>query len=162
MRLRGRRLLTPALHVHDAQSPSAAAGERACSGLMLGPKRPDAVICYNDLIALGFIKEARELGLSLPRDVSIAGFDNVPYGEYASPALTSVDFQSEKLGELAMMKLTDELHGKGEESAGYSMLDPHLVVRESTDKRELGEAADDAACGDGRVRKSVTRMPAAE
>ncbi|MBB5470565.1 DNA-binding LacI/PurR family transcriptional regulator [Paraburkholderia sp. CI2] len=158
-----RRLLTPALRASRRPAPASSTdGERACSGLMLGPKRPDAVICYNDLIALGFIKEARELGFSLPRDVSIAGFDNVPYGEYASPALTSVDFQSEKMGELAMMNLIDELHGKGEESAGYSMLDPHLVVRESTVRRELGEAADDAAGSDGRLPKSVTRMPAAE
>lgn len=149
------------LDVHDAQSPSAAAGERACSGLMLGPKRPDAVICYNDLIALGFIKEARELGFSLPRDVSVAGFDNVPYGEYTSPALTSVDFQSEKMGELAMTKLIDELHGKSQEGASYSMLDPHLVVRESTVRRTSGET-DDAAGGDGRQRKTVPRMPAAE
>ncbi|WP_233804836.1 LacI family DNA-binding transcriptional regulator [Paraburkholderia sp. HP33-1] len=147
------------LHIHDAQSPSAAAGERACSGLMLGPKRPDAVICYNDLIALGFIKEARELGFSLPRDVSVAGFDNVPYGEYASPALTSVDFQSEKMGELAMTKLIDKLHGKGEESASYSMLDPHLVVRESTLRRGAG---DEAASGDARARKNVSRMPTPE
>ncbi|MGF6505424.1 hypothetical protein [Paraburkholderia sp. 32] len=86
----------------------------------------------------------------------------MPYGEYASPALTSVDFQSEKMGELTMMKLIDELHGKGEESAGYSMLDLHLVVRESMVRRELGEAADDAAGSDGRVPKSVTRMPAAQ
>jgi LacI family transcriptional regulator len=141
------------LDIHEAQSPSAAAGERACSGLMLGPKRPDAVICYNDLIALGFIKEARDLGFSLPHDVSVAGFDNVPYGEYASPALTSVDFQSEKMGELAMTKLIDELHGKSEEGATYSMLDPHLVVRESTVRRAVG---DDAAGGDARTRKKAS------
>jgi LacI family transcriptional regulator len=149
------------LDVHDAQSPSAAAGERACSGLMLGPKRPDAVICYNDMIALGFIKEARELGFQLPQDVSVAGFDNVPYGEYTSPSLTSVDFQSERMGELAMTKLIDELQGKAAESAGYSMLDPRLVVRESTIRRKAAPAGSSA---DGNVKeieapKSVSRTP---
>lgn len=121
------------LDIHDVHAPSAAAGERSCSALMLGPHRPDAVICYNDLIALGFMKEARELGFQLPQDVSVAGFDNVPYGEYSSPALTTVDLQSEKMGELAMTKLIDELGDKGE--GGYSMLEPRLVVRESTVRR---------------------------
>ncbi|MFT4068023.1 LacI family DNA-binding transcriptional regulator [Paraburkholderia sp.] len=151
------------LDVHDARSPSAAAGEHACSALMLGPKRPDAVICYNDLIALGFIKEARELGFQLPRDVSVAGFDNVPYGEYASPSLTSVDFQSERMGELAMTKLIDELHGNAGESAGYSMLDPHLVVRESTIRRgaavQVGSAAGGSA-GESKVPRNASRMSA--
>ncbi|WP_322013421.1 LacI family DNA-binding transcriptional regulator [Paraburkholderia sp. J12] len=133
------------LEIRDAQGPSAAAGEHACSSLMLGPNRPDAVICYNDLMALGFIKEARELGFQLPQDVSVAGFDNVPYGEYASPALTSVDFQSEQMGELAMTRLIDELRGKPLVDDLYAQLEPRLVVRESTIKREAGNDAKPAA-----------------
>jgi DNA-binding LacI/PurR family transcriptional regulator len=121
------------LRVHDAESPSAAGGERACSAVMLGPSRVDAVICYNDLIALGFMKQARELGFELPRDVSVAGFDNILYGDYMWPGLTTVDLQSEKMGELAMTKLIDELVGKG--GSGYSMLEPRLVVRDSTARR---------------------------
>lgn len=118
------------LDVHDAHAPTAEAGERACSRVMLGPQRPQAVICYNDLIALGFMKEAASLGFKLPQDVSVAGIDNVPYGEYAAPALTTVDIQSEKMGELAMQKLIDALAGHAE--AGYSMFEPRLIVRAST------------------------------
>lgn len=121
------------LDIYDALAPSAQAGERTCSAIMLGPKRPQAVICYNDLIALGFMKEARTLGFKLPQDVSIAGFDNVPYGEYASPALTTMDLQSERMGELAMLKLLDALDGK--EDREYSLLEPRLIVRESTQRR---------------------------
>lgn len=150
------------LEIHEAQGPSALAGERACSALMLRPKHPDAVICYNDLIALGFIKEARELGFQLPQDLSVAGFDNVPYGEYASPALTSVDFQSEKMGELAMTRLIDELQGKTEEGAWYSMLDPQLVVRESTIKRDVAGNTATAISKNARTRKASTRTPAAD
>ncbi|AXF04265.1 LacI family transcriptional regulator [Paraburkholderia hospita] len=122
------------LDVHDAHAPTAQAGEQACSRVMLGPQRPQAVICYNDLIALGFMKEAASLGFKLPRDVSVTGIDNVPYGEYAAPALTTVDIQSEKMGELAMQKLIDGLAGHAE--AEHSMFEPRLIVREST-----------AACG---------------
>lgn len=121
------------LEVYDAHAPTAQAGERACSSVMLGPSRPDAVICYNDLIALGFMKEAAALGFRLPQDVSVTGIDNVPYGEYASPALTTVDIQSEKMGELAMQKLLEALAGKRE--SGYATFEPRLIVRESTIRR---------------------------
>ena len=122
--------------VHDARAPSPQAGELACSGIMLGPDRPDAVICYNDLIALGFIKEARALGLTLPEDVSVAGFDNIPYGEYVWPSLTTVDLRSERMGEVAMLKLIDALAGKTD--ADYAMLEPRLIVRDSTPNRRDG------------------------
>ncbi|WP_084687760.1 LacI family DNA-binding transcriptional regulator [Paraburkholderia oxyphila] len=121
------------LDVHDAEAPSAIAGERACSAILLGSSQPDAVICYNDLIALGFMKEARELGFRLPQDLSVVGFDNVSYAEYASPALTTVDLQSEKMGELAMTKLIAALNGSHDDA--YAMLEPRLVVRESTMRR---------------------------
>ncbi|ATB43187.1 ribose operon repressor [Cystobacter fuscus] len=121
------------LEVHDANAPTAQAGERACSRVMLGPNRPEAVICYNDLIALGFMKEAASLGFRLPQDVSVTGIDNVPYGEYSAPSLTTVDIQSEKMGELAMLKLLDALGG-GPDS-GYATFEPRLIVRESTARR---------------------------
>lgn len=127
---------------HDAQAPTPQAGERACSSIMLAAERPDAVICYNDVIALGFIKEARALGFSLPQDVSVCGFDNVVYGEYSSPALTTVDLQSEKMGELAMLKLIDALTGKSD--IEYSLLEPRLVVRESTMRRPDASHSDNA------------------
>ena len=121
--------------IHDAYAPSALAGEQACSAIMLAPKRPQAVICYNDLIALGFMKEARALGFNLPDDVSVVGFDNVPYGEYSSPALTTMDLQSERMGEVAMQKLLDLLAGQDGDGE-YALLEPRLVVRESTRRRE--------------------------
>jgi DNA-binding LacI/PurR family transcriptional regulator len=125
------------LAVHGADAPSTTAGERACSSVMLGTARVDAVVCYNDLIALGFMKQARELGFALPHDVSVVGFDNILYGEYASPALTTVDLQSEKLGELAMTRLLDMLAGNA--GSGHSTVEPRLVVRTSSIRRQADE-----------------------
>jgi DNA-binding LacI/PurR family transcriptional regulator len=124
------------LDVRDVSALSPAAGESVCSAIMLGPNPPDGVICYNDLIALGFMKEARELGFRLPHDVSVAGLENVPYGEYVSPALTTIDFQSEKMGELAMTKLIEQLNGACEPDGKCLMLEPRLIVRESITRRE--------------------------
>ena len=116
--------------VFEADAPTAAAGERACSSILFGPQRPGALICYNDLIALGFLKEARNLGFALPDDVAVCGFDNISHGEYAWPGLTTVDIQSERLGETAMLRLLDALAGKPAGESG--LIEPRLIVREST------------------------------
>ncbi|VVE21714.1 LacI family DNA-binding transcriptional regulator [Pandoraea anhela] len=121
------------LSVFDVEQPSAHGGERACSRIMLVAERPDAVICYNDLIAIGFMKEAQALGFQLPKDISVVGMDNIPFGEYVHPALTTVDMQSERMGEVAMFKMLDCLAGHTDK--GFAMLQPELVLRASTMRR---------------------------
>lgn len=68
------------LLTYDCNAPTAMEGERLTSTIMLGAQHPDAVICYNDLMALGFMKEAQTLGFSVPDDLSVAGFDNIQFG----------------------------------------------------------------------------------
>ena len=121
------------LTVHDGVAPTAAEGERMCSTIMLGAAQPDALICYNDLMALGFMKAAQTLGFKLPADVSVAGFDNIQFGQYTSPPLTTVDLQSERIGVAAMEKLIAALDGKP--APDSAMIEPQLVLRSSTIKR---------------------------
>ncbi|WP_313165426.1 LacI family DNA-binding transcriptional regulator [Massilia oculi] len=121
------------LTVHDGENPSMVEGERLCSGVVLGPQRPDAVICYNDLMALGFMKECANLGLSIPRDLSVVGFDNIAYGKYVTPALTTVDLQSERMGATAMTKLLAVI--RGEQVEKLTKVAPQLVLRASTQAR---------------------------
>jgi LacI family transcriptional regulator len=122
------------LSVFDADSPSLAEGERLCSSIVLGSNPPDALICYNDLMALGFMKEASNLGVSVPRDISVVGFDNIPYGKYVTPALTTVDLQSERMGAAAMEKLLAVI--RGEEVERLSKIAPQLILRSSTQPRQ--------------------------
>ena len=121
------------LAIFDADTPSLAEGERLCSSIVLGSRRPDALICYNDLMALGFMKEAANLGLAVPRDISVVGFDNVAYGKYTTPALTTVDLQSERMGATAMEKLLAVI--KGDEVERFTRIAPQLVLRASTAAR---------------------------
>lgn len=121
------------LTVVDADAPSMAEGERLCSSIVLGARRPDALICYNDLMALGFMKEAANLGVAIPRDMSVVGFDNIPYGKYVSPALTTVDLQSERMGATAMEKLLAVIRGDTVEK--LTKIAPQLILRASTQAR---------------------------
>jgi len=121
------------LRRYEAQAPFASEGERLCSLIMLDKDHPDALICYNDLLAIGFMKEAQSLGFKIPQDIAVGGFDNVPYAEYVSPSLTSVNLQSEGMGELAMRKMLDLLAGRPTQE--HTVLDPQLVLRGSTGGR---------------------------
>lgn len=119
--------------VYDTDAPSAAEGERMCSSIMLQHDHPDALICYNDMIALGFMKEAQTLGFRLPADISVTGFDNIQFGRYTFPPLTTVDLQSERMGEEATRQLFAVLADNPKND--FTMLEPRLVLRASTKNR---------------------------
>jgi LacI family transcriptional regulator len=117
----------------DCDAPTAAAGELMSSLIMLGEQHPDAIVCYNDLMALGLIKEVQTLGFRVPEDVSVAGFDNIQFGRYTAPPLTTVDLQSERMGEVGMSKLLAAIGGDA--SADVTTLEPQLIVRSSVLRR---------------------------
>ncbi|MYN08755.1 LacI family DNA-binding transcriptional regulator [Pseudoduganella aquatica] len=121
------------LCVYDGSAPSAIEGERMCSSIMLGAEHPEALICYNDLMALGFMKAAQTLGFRLPADISVAGFDNIQFGNYTSPALTTVDLQSERMGVAAMEKLLATIDGTPTDR--LTRIEPQLILRASTANR---------------------------
>jgi len=120
------------LTIHDCAAPTAAASELISSLIMLSPRPPDAIACYNDLMALGLMSGAQKLGFRVPEDVSIAGFDNIPFGRYATPALTSIDQQSEQMGEAGMHKLLAAIGG--DTHCDVTTLAPQLVARASVRK----------------------------
>jgi LacI family transcriptional regulator len=121
------------LTTFDAAAPSALEGERVSSSIMLGASHPDALICYNDLMALGFMKEVQTLGFRVPADISVAGFDNIQFGRYTSPPLTTVDLQSERMGVEAMEKLLRIIDG--EPADAMTTVEPRLILRASTANR---------------------------
>ena len=115
---------------YEATAPVTEEGERLASVVMLSGDMPDAVVAFNDLMALGLVAEARTLGVKVPGQVAIAGFDNTAYGRLQNPSLTSVDMMSEAVGELAMQRLTEVIHGTPANHA--NVLTSRLMVREST------------------------------
>jgi LacI family transcriptional regulator len=128
-------VLGVALTVYDGGAPSALEGERMASSIMLCASHPDALICYNDLMAMGFMKAVQALGFRVPEDISVAGFDNIDFASYSMPPLTTVDLQSERMGAAAMTQLLAQIGGQP--AAPSTIVEPQLVLRHSTRNRNL-------------------------
>lgn len=73
---------------------------------------PDAVVCYNDRIALTFMEAALTEGYQIPEQIAVTGCDNTIEGQYVSPMLTTVSFPTYELGTLAVENLIGRLHGQ--------------------------------------------------
>ncbi len=91
-------------------------------------QRPSALFCSNDLLALSAMRDLRALGLRVPDDVSVMGFDGIPLGELMDPMLSSVAQPSEQIGELALRTLVHKIEETqdGQALASAQIL-PHTV-----------------------------------
>jgi len=99
--------------------------------LLLAHDRPTAIFAANDLSALGVMDAAAELGLSIPGDLSLVGFDNVPESALTTPPLTTVNQPIQRMGSEAILLLTRLLNGQVVEN-NHIRLPTSLVERGST------------------------------
>jgi len=106
-----------------------ASGYAAALELLARPYPPSALLCASDLCALGATKAARELGLSIPADLSIVGFGDFSVAAYMNPGLTTIRQAREELGRSAAGSLIALRNGEPVES---TILPTNLVLREST------------------------------
>ena len=106
--------------------------------LELNP-RPDGVFCYNDPTAMGAMKAVLDAGLNVPNDVAIVGCGNVTYADFIRVPLTSVDQQSDQIGERAA-KLALSVLEHPPSRPKQVVLQPSLVERASTQGRRAGNA----------------------
>ncbi|WP_062211588.1 LacI family DNA-binding transcriptional regulator [Demequina oxidasica] len=97
--------------------------------LLTMPDRPTAIFAANDITALSAMRVAEELGLSVPGDVSIVGFDDVPEATLAQPQLTTVRQPLQAMGAEAMRMLLDILSGVDRET--HVRMGTELIVRDS-------------------------------
>ncbi|HKM83775.1 MAG TPA: LacI family DNA-binding transcriptional regulator [Candidatus Acidoferrum sp.] len=112
---------------------TAEAGMRAVSTLTASPERPSAVVCSNDMTAIGVIREAFELGLDIPGDLSVIGFDDIAFAQFTTPPLTTVRMPQIEIAKLAFGALLDsvEPQRKGTSREVYTTK-TDLVLRRST------------------------------
>ncbi|MED3938920.1 LacI family DNA-binding transcriptional regulator [Priestia megaterium] len=106
--------------------------EKAARELINRHKEVTAIFCASDLMALGALKACKELGLHVPKEMSIVGYDNIVLASYSSPNLTTVGQEVYQIGYEAADLLIEMLEGKETNMKRY--LDTNLIIRESTAK----------------------------
>ncbi|PKZ64162.1 LacI family transcriptional regulator [Gordonia terrae] len=94
--------------------------------------RPTALICANDLMALGAMQYCREVGLRVPEDMSVVGFDDLPFSAMLTPALTSVRQPAREMGYRAARQLIGIIDGVDEEAAVETEVLPASVIVRSS------------------------------
>jgi LacI family transcriptional regulator len=110
---------------------SEAAGKAGMRKIFDGTQDFTAVVCANDLLALGCYDEMAERGLSCPADLSVTGFNDMPFADRLSPPLTTLHIQHDQLGVDAANCLLEEIRG-GNKMKQPLLLDPTLMIRDST------------------------------
>jgi LacI family transcriptional regulator len=90
-----------------------------------------ALVCYDDIAAIGAIRAIREHGLSVPDDISVVGFDDIQNSAYNNPSLTTIRQPMHQMGAIAARTLLQRIRGKEESLQTLTVL-PELIIREST------------------------------
>jgi LacI family transcriptional regulator len=96
------------------------------------PKRPTAVFCANDLLALGVLQEMTRRGVRVPQDIAIVGYDDIEFAAAAAVPLSSVRQPREQLGRTAAQLLLEEIEAGTRHEHRHVVFQPELVVRESS------------------------------
>jgi LacI family transcriptional regulator len=109
---------------------TASAGLNCARQLLSLPLPPTAIFAANDQSALGAYQAVREAGLSIPADISIVGFDNIPEANQADPGLTTVDQSIQEMGKIAIQMLVKLIEGEPLESKTIKTT-TRLLIRES-------------------------------
>jgi LacI family transcriptional regulator len=108
-------------------------GGAACAQEILRMReRPTAMLCYNDLMAIGMIDALHDAGLRVPRDISVIGYDDITLAHFTSPRLTTVRFSRREIAEKAFSTLRWYFEGMDENGPQSKTISTELCVREST------------------------------
>jgi len=109
---------------------SYAEGGKAAARLLSALVQPTVLVCGNDILAVGAIKQLKKMGLGVPQDISVTGFDDIEIATIVEPALTTVHVPHGEMGGLAAQTLLQMLSDGHDIAAGHE-LKPMIVERES-------------------------------
>lgn len=118
--------------VGNVQDFHRADGAAAMHALLDLPDPPDAVFCFNDLLALGALRALRDRGLSSPQDVAVIGIDDIEEGRFSSPSLSTVAPDKQALAEAAIELLMEQAAAP-DAPPRSAVVEHRVVVRESTE-----------------------------
>ena len=99
------------------------------AGLLQSPQRPRALFCWSDLDGIPILNLARQLGLRVPEDLALIGYDNSPVADLPLIGLASIDQAGARLGQIAAEALMSRINGRT--VAEHRLIDPTLAIRSS-------------------------------
>jgi len=103
-------------------------GRKAARELLNSGLDPTAIMCVNDFMALGVMRELRESGIQVPADISVTGFDNISLAEISNPALSTLNIPREKIGEM----MADALTSGAPMPSTKFVIEPDFIIRGTT------------------------------
>lgn len=135
-------LTDDACEVVEVGSLGTAAEGREASDVLVG-NHPDvtAVVCGNDLLALGLTAGLVRHGIRVPNDVSVVGYDDIEFAEQSPLPLTTIRQPKQELGRIATHLLIDEGQRKAAHAHQQVVFQPELIVRDTTTRARTGSAA---------------------
>jgi LacI family transcriptional regulator len=140
-------------------------GMRALVELIERRNRPTAILCSNDMTAIGVLREAYEYGLTIPQDLSLVGFDDIRLAQFTTPPLTTVQMSQTQLAELAFKALITEAESVSPTGREYELV-TSLVLRRSTALAQAttppGKPAKPGAIVRGTANARETAKPGAK
>ena len=141
--------LDPAAVLREVTVPAmnARGGAAAADELLGSGRRPPAVFCANDMLALGLLRRLGQAGVMVPGDLAVVGYDDIEFAADAAVPLTSVRQPKYQLGRAAAELLLEEADRPSEHEHRRFVFTPELVVRASSGR--------EAAVSPGQVKGSV-------
>ena len=128
-------LSIPANYIHEIPGSEPEKGKLAVDHFLELSDRPTAMVCFNDMMAIGMLKNLQQRGVRVPVEFSITGFDNIVFSNYTNPPLTTFDqpkrFIGQKAAEL-ILSLLDSTSKTSVPEQKIQVLKGNLLVREST------------------------------
>jgi DNA-binding LacI/PurR family transcriptional regulator len=129
-------LTIPAEYIHEAAGGNPENGIEASRYFLDLPQRPTAIVCFNDMLAIGVLKCLHQLGVQVPDEISVTGFDNIVFSAYTNPPLTTLDQPKQFIGTEAARLMLELLNstdaGENLEQQNVRILKGKLLVRAST------------------------------
>jgi DNA-binding LacI/PurR family transcriptional regulator len=120
--------------ISEAQVPhfdaisTESAGDSATEQLLAAGHQVDAIFCASDLIAIGVMRCLKRRNLRVPEDIAVMGFDDIPVASFATPALSTIQQDTTKAGELLVNNLLQLVNNQ---PISVSQIEPKLIIRQS-------------------------------
>ncbi len=110
--------------------PTVEGGRNATNNLVTNNPGVTALFCFNDLVAIGALQCCQQLGCSVPGDMAIIGYDDIPMASWVTPTLTTIKVSFEDMGKAATTLLINHINNCADDCNNL-VLEPQLIVRDS-------------------------------